>query len=36
MTQLDFSFLTWDVLTSFVAKGLMFSIQLTVSAMIGG
>ncbi|OWQ46063.1 amino acid ABC transporter permease [Roseateles noduli] len=36
MTQLDFSFLTWDVLTSFVAKGLLFSIQLTVSAMIGG
>ncbi|WP_431265406.1 amino acid ABC transporter permease [Roseateles chitinivorans] len=36
MTQLDFSFLTWDVLTSFVAKGLWFSIQLTVSAMIGG
>ena len=36
MTQLDFSFLTWDVLTSFVAKGLWFSIQLTLSAMIGG
>ncbi|MFX1679349.1 amino acid ABC transporter permease [Mitsuaria sp. CC2] len=36
MTQLDFSFLTWDVLTSFVAKGLWFSIQLTISAMIGG
>ncbi|ANH68805.1 amino acid ABC transporter permease [Mitsuaria sp. 7] len=36
MTQLDFSFLTWDVLVSFVSKGLWFSIQLTVSAMIGG
>ncbi|MBB3282694.1 amino acid ABC transporter permease [Mitsuaria sp. TWR114] len=36
MTQLDFSFLTWEVLSSFVAKGLWFSIQLTFSAMIGG
>lgn len=34
--NLDFSFLTWDVLTSFVAKGLIFSIQLTLIAMIGG
>jgi glutamate/aspartate transport system permease protein len=34
--QLDFSFLTWDVLSAFVAKGLWFSIQLTVSAMLGG
>ena len=34
--NLDFGFLTWDVLTSFVAKGLMFSIQLTLVAMIGG
>ncbi|MBO9689857.1 MAG: amino acid ABC transporter permease [Mitsuaria chitosanitabida] len=34
--QLDFSFLTWDVLSAFVAKGLWFSIQLTFSAMLGG
>jgi glutamate/aspartate transport system permease protein len=34
--NLDFGFLTWDVLSSFVAKGLMFSIQLTLVAMIGG
>ena len=36
MMQLDFSFLTWDVLSAFVAKGLWFSIQLTFSAMLGG
>ncbi|MBA4343361.1 MAG: amino acid ABC transporter permease [Methylibium sp.] len=34
--SLDFSFLSWDVLTGFVAKGLIFSIQLTLIAMIGG
>jgi glutamate/aspartate transport system permease protein len=33
---LDFSFLSWDVLTSFVLKGLIFSVQLTLVAMIGG
>jgi glutamate/aspartate transport system permease protein len=32
----DFSFLTWGVLSSFVAKGLIFSIELTLVAMIGG
>ncbi|WAC73011.1 amino acid ABC transporter permease [Roseateles sp. SL47] len=36
MTQLDFSFLTWDVLRAFVSKGLIFSFQLTLMAMIGG
>ncbi|HET7867503.1 MAG TPA: amino acid ABC transporter permease, partial [Burkholderiaceae bacterium] len=36
MTSLDFSFLTWGVIQSFVLKGLFFSIQLTVVAMIGG
>lgn len=36
MTNLDFSFLTWDVITSFVAKGLIFSVQLTLIAMLGG
>jgi glutamate/aspartate transport system permease protein len=36
MLNLDFSFLSWDVLVGFVAKGLLFSVQLTVVAMIGG
>ena len=34
--NLDFSFLSWDVLTGFVLKGLVFSVQLTLVAMIGG
>jgi len=34
--NLDFSFLSWDVVTSFVLKGLVFSVQLTLVAMIGG
>jgi glutamate/aspartate transport system permease protein len=34
--NLDFSFLTWDVLSSFVLKGLVFSFQLTLIAMVGG
>jgi glutamate/aspartate transport system permease protein len=33
---LDFSFLTWQLLSSYVLKGLVFSIQLTLVAMIGG
>jgi glutamate/aspartate transport system permease protein len=33
---LDFTFLTWDVVSSFVLKGLIFSVQLTLIAMIGG
>jgi glutamate/aspartate transport system permease protein len=36
MTSLDFSFLTWGVIQSFVLKGLFFSIQLTAVAMVGG
>jgi glutamate/aspartate transport system permease protein len=36
MLQLDFGFLSWDVISSFVAKGFFFSIQLTLIAMIGG
>ncbi len=36
MSQLDFSFLTWEVLQSFVLKGLMFSVQLTLIATLGG
>ncbi|MEO8299643.1 MAG: amino acid ABC transporter permease, partial [Burkholderiales bacterium] len=34
--NLDFSFLTWGILQSFVAKGLIFSVQLTLVAMMGG
>jgi glutamate/aspartate transport system permease protein len=32
----DFSFLTWEVIRSYVANGFIFSIQLTLFAMIGG
>jgi len=34
--NLDFSFLSWQVVSSFVLKGFVFSIQLTVIAMAGG
>ena len=34
--NLDFSFLNWGVVSSFVAKGFIFSIQLTLIAMVGG
>jgi glutamate/aspartate transport system permease protein len=34
--NLDFSFLSWDVLRAYVASGLIFSVQLTLIAMIGG
>ena len=34
--NLDYSFLNWQVLQSFIAKGFVFSIQLTLIAMIGG
>ena len=34
--NLDFSFLNWGVISSFIAKGFYFSIQLTLVAMIGG
>ena len=33
---LDFGFLTWQVVSSFVLKGLAFSVQLTLVAMVGG
>ena len=33
---LDFSFLNWGVVSSFILKGLFFSIQLTLIAMVGG
>ena len=34
--NLDFSFFNWDVFTGLVLKGLVFSFQLTIIAMIGG
>jgi glutamate/aspartate transport system permease protein len=34
--NLDFSFLSWPVISSFVLKGLFFSVQLTLIAMVGG
>ncbi len=34
--NLDFGFLNWGVISSFVAKGFIFSVQLTLVAMIGG
>jgi glutamate/aspartate transport system permease protein len=34
--NLDFSFLNWGVVSSFVLKGFIFSVQLTLVAMIGG
>ncbi len=32
----DFSFLNWGVVTGFLVKGFIFSIQLTIIAMLGG
>jgi glutamate/aspartate transport system permease protein len=34
--NLDFSFLNWQVIGSYVASGFWFSIQLTLVAMVGG
>ena len=34
--NLDFSFLNWNVVSGFVLKGLIFSVQLTLVAMVGG
>ncbi len=34
--NLDFGFLNWGVISGFVAKGFIFSVQLTLIAMIGG
>ena len=36
MLNLDYSFLNWGVIQSFIAKGFWFSIQLTLVAMVGG
>ena len=34
--KLDFSFLSWEVISNFVLNGLWFSLQLTVIATVGG
>ncbi|MDY0743878.1 amino acid ABC transporter permease [Paucibacter sp. R3-3] len=36
MLHLDFSFLDWEFLRNWVSKGFLFSVQLTLTAMIGG
>ncbi|HEX6704173.1 MAG TPA: amino acid ABC transporter permease [Albitalea sp.] len=34
--NLDFGFLNWGVVSSFILKGFIYSIQLTITAMVGG
>jgi glutamate/aspartate transport system permease protein len=36
MSALDFSFVEWDIFNKFVLKGMLFSIELTVIATVGG
>ena len=36
MSALDFSFVDWDIFSKFVLKGMLFSVQLTLVATIGG
>jgi len=36
MIALDFGFLNWGVVSSFIVKGFIFSVQLTLVAMVGG
>ena len=36
IAALDFTFLNWNVVSNFILKGLLFSVQLTLVAMIGG
>jgi glutamate/aspartate transport system permease protein len=36
MINLDFGFLNWNVVSNFIVKGLIFSTQLTLIAMLGG
>ena len=36
MGALDFSFLEWDIFSKFVLKGMLFSIELTIIATVGG
>ncbi len=34
--NLDFAFFNWGIVSSFIVKGLIFSVQLTLIAMVGG
>lgn len=36
MSALDYSFLDWQFISNFIVKGLLFSIGLTLVAMVGG
>ncbi len=36
MSALDFSFIEWDIFNKFVLKGMLFSIELTIVATVGG
>ena len=36
MSALDFSFVEWDIFSKFVLKGMLFSVELTIIATIGG
>ena len=36
MLSLDLSFYNWELFTNYILKGLLFSIQLTVFATVGG
>ncbi len=36
MTALDFSFVEWDIFNKFVLKGMLFSVELTIIATVGG
>ena len=36
IAALDFTFLNWTVVSNFILKGLIFSVQLTLIAMVGG
>src|SRR3954470_11065230 len=36
MLDLDLSFFNWDLIENFLIKGLIFSVQLTLVAMLGG
>jgi glutamate/aspartate transport system permease protein len=36
MLGLDLSFFTWDIFSKFVMSGLMFSVQITLVATVGG
>lgn len=36
MRSLDFSFIDWTLVQNFILKGLYFSVQLTLIAMVGG